>query len=115
MSAAWSAPIGVEGRHTVDGRIVEPGAVIFPKGQVAVIDHGNHVIGYAENFRRDGDLIRADGIFHREEDHPGSGAGIVMFLGGTVSPKGKPGVITEGTLRAVYLTPDPAWPECVID
>ena len=117
-------PLCIEGKQTVDGRYLVPGALRFPEGPVPVTTpgprHGNEVVGKAEGFRRGedgvvygtvtleaGSPIDLDNVnSHIEvsdpeyDDRGGPGVGT------------RPLVIERGTLRGVYLSAGPGgWPQ----
>lgn len=112
----WGGIIAIEGKPTTDGRLILPGALVFPKTPVAVIaPEGWRLVGNAETFGREGEVIRAAGTVRVET----TGLTPVIFLSSVELDKGRKdlAVFTKAEVRAVLLVDKDgaAWPECQFD
>lgn len=118
----WTGVIGVEGRRSVDGRLIHSGGLAWKTMPIALIDDGWKIIGRVETIERvpaDGEdgvhLLRATGVSY----HAPLEAGMTTAMTcSDLQPDRKQGSEIDfrgGTVRAVYVGSTPAWPECMID
>lgn len=116
MEKQWTGVVGVEGKASLDGRLILPDAIVFPKSgtSVAVIDTTDwSLVGSADTFDRVGEFIHASGELRIETDRVP-----VIYLSGIESPgRGRKDnvVISKGEVRAVLLVEKGAWPECAFE
>lgn len=113
MEKKWTGIVAIEGATSLDGRLILPDALVFPKKDalVPVIDTTDwSLVGNADLFLRSGEIIRASGELRIDTDrYP------VVYLSGVESPgHGRKGnvVISKAEVKAVLLVDKPAWPEC---
>lgn len=112
----WGGIIAVEGKPTFDGRLVLPGALVFPKTPVAVVaPEGWRLVGNADTFDREDDIIRAAGTVRVDT----TGLAPVVFVTAVELDKKRKdlAVITKAEVRAVLLVTKngAAWPECAFE
>ena len=131
MSKTWEGVIGVENKQTVDGRFVDPGAIVWDEGTPIPLylsgpdGLGMQLIGVVEGVWRDGYLLKARGDFRPEfelsdlhEDVRALGMELDSVIFTREEGEGVESLyLHEGRLRRVclYNGTKPAWPECRIE
>lgn len=104
----WSGTIAIEDVTSVDGRLIEPDALTWPKGPVPLIGDDWTLVGRVDWIGRDGDVVMASGVWF---GRPAPGRNLNIQLRDVGDVRG--GVFKQGLISAVYVTTGaPAWPEC---
>lgn len=118
----WSGVIAVEGRRSVDGRLIHSSGLTWKTLPIALIRSEDwSIIGRVETIERvptgeDGaHLIRAAGVSYGAALEPGTPTAITCSELERARIQGSEADFRSGVVRAVYLGTLPAWPECKID
>lgn len=109
----WRGVIAVEGKDTVDGRRIRPGALTFQRPPLTLMNMAGtqHAVGRVDDIARDGHLIIASGVTNLEPgDYP---AGMDVVNPDAITD-GPAIIMTKGEVCAVYVRCAAAWDEAVI-
>lgn len=119
----WRGTIAVEGKDSIDGRHVAPGALTWnPKHEIALTNGDGQKVGAVTRILRhvDTGLIRAEGTI--EAAFLPAEGGLAVRVSGVLfnHEKGEHGeevkvIVKHGQIRVVALDAKPIWDECRID
>ena len=110
---SWAGVIAVEGWPTNDGRMIEPGVLVWRTPVPLIAVAGWRIIGRVDEIVRHGELIRASGVLFEEVGD--SDVSAVAHLTGVTLDRKRSDIalFTAASVRAVALVKGSgAWDEC---
>ena len=114
---AWSGTVAVEGKASDDGRLIPADVLQWKLPLVLVHEDRWRTVGRVDKIERDGERIRAFGIFHEgaPEIQPGERPTIMTFQSEVDQRRKDVALFTKAEIRAVIISRRAAWPECSFD
>lgn len=109
----WAGVIAVEGWPSNDGRMIEPGTLVWKTPVPLIAVAGWRIVGRVDEIVRHGELIRASGVLFEEVDD--SDVSAVVHVTGVVLDRKRNDIalFTAASVRAVALVEGfGAWDEC---